>query len=121
MILKETEIKYIFNPYVLLPGDILLMNTYEEIFREKMKCQYEHAAIYVGNAYFMEANGAHVVMNHIYSYAFREQNHACVLRLKKYSGKNYNYFVVIKLERSILALPTSSSLMLNLRLPVRLE
>ena len=88
MILKETEIKYIFNPYVLLPGDILLMNTYEEIFREKMKCQYEHAAIYVGDAYFMEANGAHVVMNHIYSYAFREQNHACVLRLKKYSGKN---------------------------------
>lgn len=64
------------------------MNTYEEIFREKMKCQYEHAAIYVGDAYFMEANGAHVVMNHIYSYAFREQNHACVLRLKKYSGKN---------------------------------
>ena len=88
MILKETEIKYIFNPYVLLPGDILLMNTYEEIFREKMKCQYEHAAIYVGDAYFMEANGAYVVMNHIYSYAFREQNHACVLRLKKYSEKN---------------------------------
>ena len=84
MTLKETEFKYIFNPYVLLPGDILLMNTYEEIFREKMKCQYEHAAIYVGDAYFMEANGAHVVMNHIYSYAFREQNHACVLRLKKY-------------------------------------
>ena len=25
MILKETEIKYIFNPYVLLPGDILLI------------------------------------------------------------------------------------------------
>lgn len=88
MILKETEIKYIFNPYVLLPGDILLMNTYEEIFREKMKCQYEHAAIYVGDAYFMEANGVHVVMNHIYSYAFREQEHACVLRLKKYSEKN---------------------------------
>lgn len=88
MTLKETEIKYIFNPYVLLPGDILLMNTYEENFREKMKCQYDHAAIYVGDAYFMEANGAHVVMNHIYSYAFREKNHACVLRLKKYSGKN---------------------------------
>ena len=31
----------------------------------------------------METNGAHVVMSHIYSYAFREHNHACVLRLKK--------------------------------------
>jgi len=30
----------------------------------------------------MVANGAHVVMNHIYSYAFREQDDACVLRFK---------------------------------------
>lgn len=33
----------------------------------------------------MEANGAYVVMSHIYSYAFREYEHACVLRLKKSS------------------------------------
>lgn len=50
MILKEHEIKYIFNPSVLLPGDILLMNTYEERLRKMMKCKYEHAAIYLGDA-----------------------------------------------------------------------
>lgn len=85
MILTKEEIKYIFNPYKLLPGDILLMNTYEERLRQKMGCKYEHAAIYIGDAYLMEANGAHVVMTHIYSYAFREADHACVLRLKEFS------------------------------------
>jgi hypothetical protein len=85
MILEKEEIKFIFNPYVLQPGDILLMNTYEETFRKRMGCKYEHAAIYIGDAFLMEANGAHVVMSHIYSYAFREQEHACVLRLKKCS------------------------------------
>lgn len=79
------EVRFIFNPYVLEKGDILLMNTYEETFREKLKCRYEHAAIYIGDAQIMEANGVHVVMSHIYSYAFREENHACVLRLKKHS------------------------------------
>lgn len=76
------EVKYIFNPVVLRPGDILLMNTYEEDFRAKLKCKYEHAAIYVGDAYIMEANGLHVVMSHVYSYAFREREHVCVLRHK---------------------------------------
>lgn len=85
MILPKEEIKYIFNPYILLPGDILLMNTYEERLRKKLGCQYEHAALYIGDGQLMEANGSHVVMTHIYSYAFREYNHACVLRLKKYS------------------------------------
>lgn len=85
MIVPQEEIKYIFNPYNLLPGDILLMNTYEEDMRARMKCKYEHAAIYIGDAFMMEANGAHVVMSHIYSYAFREYEHACVLRLKKSS------------------------------------
>lgn len=79
------EVRFIFNPAVLEKGDILLMNTYEERFREKLGCKFEHAAIYVGDAYIMEANGLHVVMSHIYSYAFREEDHACVLRLKKYS------------------------------------
>ena len=85
MIVPQDEIKYIFNPYNLLPGDILLMNTYEEDMRARMKCKYEHAAIYIGDAFLMEANGVHVVMSHIYSYAFREFDHACVLRLKKAS------------------------------------
>ena len=85
MILEEKEIKFIFNPYVLIPGDILLMNTYEERFRKKLGCEYEHAAIYIGDAQIMEANGAHVVMSHIYSYAFKDVKHACVLRLKNCS------------------------------------
>ena len=85
MILKEHEIKYIFNPSVLLPGDILLMNTYEERLRKMMKCKYEHAAIYLGDAYIMEANGLYVKMTHLYSYAFKELEHAIVLRLKDLS------------------------------------
>jgi len=85
MILQPEDIKYIFNPAVLLPGDILLMNTYEERLRKMMGCRFEHAAIYLGDAYFMEANGSHVLMSHIYSYAFKEEGHAIVLRLKKYS------------------------------------
>lgn len=85
MILQKEEIGYIFNPYVLLPGDILLMNTYEERLREKMGCKYEHAAIYLGDAYLMEANGLFDVMTHIYSYAFREIGDACVLRMKSIS------------------------------------
>lgn len=85
MIIPKDEIKYIFNPYNLLPGDVLLMNTYDERLREKMGCKYEHSAIYLGDAYLMEANGAHVVMSHIYSYAFRDIEHACVLRLKNSS------------------------------------
>ena len=85
MIVPQDEIKYIFNPYNLLPVDILLMNTYEEDMRARMQCKFEHAAIYIGDAFLMEANGAHVVMSHIYSYAFREFDHACVLRLKKAS------------------------------------
>lgn len=85
MIVPQDEIKYIFNPYNLLPGDILLMNTYEEDMRARMKCKYEHAAIYIGDAFLMEANGVHVVMSHIYSYAFRQIDHARVLRLKKAS------------------------------------
>lgn len=88
MVLNKEEIKYIFNPGMLLPGDILLMNTYEENLRDKMKCKYEHAALYLGDAYVVEANGLYVTTTHIYSYAFKEASHACVLRLKKYSMIN---------------------------------
>lgn len=85
MILKKEEIGYIFNPGVLLPGDVLLMNTYEERLREKLGCKYEHVAIYLGDAYIMEANGMYDVMTHIYSYAFRGKDDACVLRMKALS------------------------------------
>ena len=89
-ILPLKEIKYVFNIEVLQPGDILLMNTYHESQRKLMalatgKCIYDHAALYLGDAFLMEANGFGVVMNHIFSYGFKEVNDACVMRLKKYS------------------------------------
>ena len=37
----------------------------------KLKCKYEHAAIYIGAAQIMEANGAHVVMIVICQNEFR--------------------------------------------------
>lgn len=81
--LTEDEIKFVFNEDVLQVGDILLMNTYHEGQRKKMQgCIYDHAAIYAGDAFLLEADGCGVVMNHIYSYGFKEAAHACVLRLK---------------------------------------
>lgn len=82
------EIKYVFNVAALQPGDILLMNTYHEVQRKVMErafgsCIYDHAALYLGDAFLMEANGLGVVMNHIYSYGFKAEKDACVLRLKQ--------------------------------------
>lgn len=85
MIVPTEEVKFIFDTRKLKPGDVLLMNTYEEQLRSRMKCKYEHVAIYIGDAQIVEANGAHVVMTHVYSYAFREEEHACVLRPKNVS------------------------------------
>ena len=86
--LQESEIKYVFNEPVLQVGDILLMNTYHEGQRAKMKgCVYDHAAIYAGDAFLLEADGCGVTQNHIYSYGFKEAGHACVLRLKNHSPK----------------------------------
>lgn len=84
------EIKYVFNGAVLQPGDILLMNTYHEVQRKVMErysgsCIYDHAALYIGDAFLMEANGLGVVMNHIYSYGFKAENDACIMRLKNQS------------------------------------
>lgn len=84
------EIKYVFNIAALQPGDILLMNTYHESQRKIMvrdcgSCTFDHAAIYIGDAYLMEANGLGVVMNRIYSYGFKAETDACILRLKKQS------------------------------------
>lgn len=87
MIVPKEEIKFVFNEPVMKPGDILLMNTYESQRRLMPGCQYDHVAIYLGDAFLMEADGTGVVMSHIYSYAFREKEHGCILRLKKSSPK----------------------------------
>lgn len=87
MIVPKDEIKYVFNEPLMRPGDILLMNTYERQRKLMPGCQYDHAAIYLGDAFLMEADGTGVVMNHVYSYAFREAEHGCVLRPKKVSPK----------------------------------
>ena len=72
--LKESQIKYVFNEPALQIGDILLMNTYHEGQRAKMKgCVYDHAAIYAGDAFLLEADGCGVMQNHIYSYGFKRQ------------------------------------------------
>ena len=87
-ILLLDDIKYVFNVAALQPGDILLMNTYHEVQRKAMvravgSCIYDHAALYLGDAFLMEANGLGVVMNHIYSYGFKAEKDACVLRMKQ--------------------------------------
>lgn len=87
MIIPKEEIKFVFNEPIMQPGDILLMNTYESQRRLMPGCIYDHAAIYLGDAFLMEADGTGVVMNHIYSYAFREAEHGCILRLKTTSHK----------------------------------
>lgn len=45
-------------------------------------CIYDHAAIYAGDAFIMEADGLGVTQSHIYSYGFKAAEDACVLRLK---------------------------------------
>ena len=87
MIVPKEEIKFVFNEPVMQPGDILLMNTYESQRRLMPGCRYDHAAIYLGDAFLVEADGTGVVMNHIYSYAFREKEHGRILRLKKSSPR----------------------------------
>ena len=63
MMVPKDEIKYVFNEPVMKSGDILLMNTYESQRRLMPGCQYDHAAIYLGDAFLMEADGTGVVMN----------------------------------------------------------
>ena len=64
MVVPKEEIKFVFNEPVMQPGDILLMNTYESQRRLMPGCQYDHVAIYLGDAFLMEADGTGVVMNH---------------------------------------------------------
>lgn len=93
--LSETEIKYVFNEPALRAGDILLMNSYHEGIRSRMNgCIYDHAAIYVGDAFLLESDGLSVTQYHIYSYGFKELDHACVLRLKNASQRELNQLVI---------------------------
>lgn len=93
--LQEGEIKFAFNEEVLQVGDILLMNTYHEQQRRMMgNCTYDHAAIYAGDAFLLEADGCGVVQSHIYSYGFCEATHACVLRLKDPNPRALNDMII---------------------------
>lgn len=79
--MKREDIQYAFNTANLQKGDILLINDYEEHLREKMGgAKYTHAALYMGDAFIMEANGYGVTMNHIFSYAFINVDDAIVYR-----------------------------------------
>lgn len=93
--LEAEDIKFVFNEPVLQIGDILLMNTYHERQREKMKgCIFDHVAIYAGDAFIIEADGLGVTQSHIYSYGFKEGGHACVLRLKNGTPKQQQEIVL---------------------------
>lgn len=93
--LSETEIKYVFNEPELQVGDILLMNSYHERLRRLMDgCIYDHVAIYVGDAFLLEADGLSITQSHIYSYGFKQFDHACVLRLKNATPRELNQLVI---------------------------
>lgn len=87
MIVPLELIHFVFNEFVMQPGDILLMNTYESQRRLISGCIYDHIAIYLGDAFLIEADGTGVMMNHVYSYAFKDDDHGCIMRLKKSCSK----------------------------------
>lgn len=92
--LNSEDIHFVFDTAMLQEGDILLMNTYHERQRKRMVgCIYDHAAIYAGDAFIMEADGLGVVQSHVYSYGFKEKGHACVLRLKDTSMRKQKAIV----------------------------
>lgn len=79
------SVRYIFDTSVLKKGDILLINTYNERLQERMKSNFDHVALYAGDAFIIESDGGGVVLNHIFSYGFCDITDAIVLRLDKYS------------------------------------
>lgn len=81
--LKWEEVKFVFNESVLNVGDILLMNSYHEGQRKKVQGRFDHVAMYLGDAYLIEADGLGVTMSHLYSYGFKAEEDACVMRLKE--------------------------------------
>lgn len=78
--MEQDEIKYVFNTLALKKGDILLINTYDEQMHRLQKSQYDHAAIYAGDASIVESDGGGVALNHIFSYGFKDKEDAIVLR-----------------------------------------
>ena len=81
-----TDIKYIFNTENLKPGDILIINSYTEpSLQKRLSSKYDHVAMYMGDAFILEADGLCATMNHIHSYGFREIDDAIVMRLKHWN------------------------------------
>ena len=78
--MEVEDIRYVFNTSVLKKGDILLINTYDERMHRLQNSQYDHAALYAGDASIIESDGGGVALNHIFSYGFKEKNDAVVLR-----------------------------------------
>lgn len=113
MILPKEEIQYVFNEPIMQPGDILLMNTYESQRRLMPGCKYDHIAIYLGDAFLIEADGTGVVMNHIYSYAFKEDDHGCILRLKNVSLKIIEEMLVWVRSRMAMEFGTHQARLVN--------
>ena len=80
--MEVNDVRYVFDTSVLKKGDVLLINTYNERMHLLMKSQYDHVALYAGDAFIMESDGGGVVLNHIFSYGFKEVDDAIVLRCK---------------------------------------
>ena len=55
--MEAKDVRYIFDTSVLKKGDILLINTYNERMHLLMKSQYDHVALYAGDAFIMESDG----------------------------------------------------------------
>lgn len=81
--MKAEEINYVVNVDLLRKGDILLINCYNERYQERMGSIYTHAALYAGDALILESDGSGVVLNHLFSYGFKDPNDVVVLRYEK--------------------------------------
>lgn len=79
---SEKDIKFIFNTQNLKQGDILLINSYSDTIQKRLPSKYDHVAMYMGDAFILEADGLCATMNHIHSYGFPEIDDAIVMRLK---------------------------------------
>lgn len=91
----DLDYKYVFDSRKLQKGDILLMDTYHEKQRRLMPDdKFLHVAVYIGNAMIVEADGLGSTINHLYSYAFKKKDDACVLRVK-----NFNIILADKIQR----------------------
>lgn len=81
--MKAEEINYVVNVDLLRKGDILLINCYNERYQKRMGSIYTHAALYAGDATILESDGGGVVMNHLFSYGFKQPDDVVVLRYEK--------------------------------------